>query len=110
MKLVIEYKDKETPAPKVIMDEDGKIEQVVFDVPFALIQKSKLDENDERVIVVKVGQTKPCTGPCKQERSWNEFHYSSTHRDGKQNVCIACKKDLEIARRRRLMEAEDAAE
>jgi hypothetical protein len=109
MKLVIKYKDKWTRAPKVVMDDDGKIEEVIFDVPFALVQKSIVNEDGDRQITVIVSRTKQCTN-CKEERTADQFHGASTHRDGKQNVCIICKKQLDRERRRKRLEEEDEAQ
>lgn len=109
MKLVIKYKDEKTESPKVIMDDDGKIDEIIFDVPFALVQKSIVNEDGDRQITVLVGRTKEC-GHCGEERGIYQYHDASTHRDGKQNVCIICKKKLDRERRRRLLEAEDEAE
>jgi hypothetical protein len=110
MKLVIEYKDKKTPAPKVITDENENWQLVTFDTPFALVQTSIVNEDGEREIRILIGQKKKCTGPCGEERAENEFHGSKTSRDGKQGVCIYCKKFLDRERRRKLLEAEDETE
>jgi len=89
MKMFIEVRDG--IEPKLEM-EDGVLKGISFDAPFILIEKKKdKGRNEDRFVLVRVGETRPCS-QCGEERYPEQYYISSETSTGYQNTCIVCYK------------------
>jgi hypothetical protein len=89
MKLIVDIKDGYEP---VFLRSEGEIAMTV-EAPFILIEKEGTGKpNEEKVIFVRVGDTRPCSH-CKKERTVEEYYPTTKTTTGYQNTCITCMKE-----------------
>jgi hypothetical protein len=110
MILKITYEDETLGQPKIQMNKLGKITEMVFDVPFVIVEKTIFDGLDEQTIPIILKSTKKCRGPCGKEKTRDEFHRTRVHKDGLQSMCIECKTKAARDRQREKVERREALE
>lgn len=90
MKLIVKYKDTETQ-PQFIINEEGKVTEIIIEAPFIIMPKSRPAKNEDKVIEAFVGLTKRCVR-CGEEKPLESYH-RSRNATGVQSICIKCKKE-----------------
>lgn len=103
MQMRIKYTDTETQ-PLFKLDDNGKVEEIILDASFIIINKSAPALNKDKVIDATVGMTKKCS-ICGEERRLENFHKSMNNAVGCQSICITCKKKIDHDRKQKKKEA-----